>query len=728
MRKIKRSAKKLFETYLKFYKEQGLNVIPIAFKEKRAAEKWKEYQDRKATNEEIKKWFLTGAVQNIAIVCGVISDNLVVVDFDDPKVYKKIFGKAAKDKSTFVVRTGKGIHVYFKTENPVRSFRIEELSIDVKGEGGYVLAPPSVHPSGREYKEERMIDIEHVEGDFVEELFMIIKSKIKKFDPNDYREEIDIGKIMGGVEEGERNESAIRLATWYRQAGLEIEHAREKMKAWNQKNQPPMDPQELLRTIESAYLPDKPYGYKFSKSVVEREFFTEEDIKQAEELLSQTDIIPFLEEKALGDVVKEKELKVWLFFLNLIGQSVQVHGKTSSGKSHTCDKVLECYPRHTWFKITGVSDKAIRYLPDNIHTLYLTEWRSAQSGQKDVESTAEFDIKLVISEGKLRIIVVERNEDGKLETRIIETSINNIVSTSTAEAIPRELLNRIWEMTTDLTINPDVVGHKIDEGCKFRSGRKNCEPDRKILRCAIEILRKEAPKQFVVPFARELSPLLKPIMHEPRVRRDVDKLLDAVRALALLHYRNRPIVNDPDTGEAHLICLPQDFYYAWLYGHEAIIGTFTGQTKRYEDVISAITAMKEKSVPITSTTLSHALNLKSRDSGYKWLRRLEDDNIVVRADEKKGTAILYEYAGTIKEPVKVTIKLSDLFDATEKWFKENNIKTTKSRIRKPQFKKFFEEKIETQFPVRDFVLSVEERIAKMAEEGPEDWFKDDSHS
>src|SRR5262249_18196010 len=45
-------------------------------------------------------------------------------------------------------------HVYFRSpEKPVRSSASKIApGIDVRGDGGYVLAPPSVHPSGRRYE------------------------------------------------------------------------------------------------------------------------------------------------------------------------------------------------------------------------------------------------------------------------------------------------------------------------------------------------------------------------------------------------------------------------------------------------------------------------------------------------------------------------------------------------------------------------------------------------
>jgi hypothetical protein len=56
---------------------------------------------------------------------------------------------------TVEVITGNGRHLYWKWPDgfDIRNFQVRNdlPGLDVRGEGGYVLAPPSIHPSGRAY-------------------------------------------------------------------------------------------------------------------------------------------------------------------------------------------------------------------------------------------------------------------------------------------------------------------------------------------------------------------------------------------------------------------------------------------------------------------------------------------------------------------------------------------------------------------------------------------------
>ena len=64
------------------YLRMDFSVIPLLPREKRPQINWLEYQKRKPTEDEVRKWF-SGGNKNIGIICGKVSGNLVVFDFDN---------------------------------------------------------------------------------------------------------------------------------------------------------------------------------------------------------------------------------------------------------------------------------------------------------------------------------------------------------------------------------------------------------------------------------------------------------------------------------------------------------------------------------------------------------------------------------------------------------------------------------------------------------------------
>lgn len=133
------------------YVARGWSVIPVPHGSKVPAMAWKEYQKRHPTEEELIKWFGSQR-NNIGIVTGAIS-NLVVIDLDGSDGMAS--GARLNLSSSMIVTTGKGRHFYYRyptDESVVKNGVRLHPGLDIRGEGGYVLAPPSRHPDGRLYQ------------------------------------------------------------------------------------------------------------------------------------------------------------------------------------------------------------------------------------------------------------------------------------------------------------------------------------------------------------------------------------------------------------------------------------------------------------------------------------------------------------------------------------------------------------------------------------------------
>jgi hypothetical protein len=134
--------------YVELYRSLGLNVIPLLYGSKTPALKWQLYQQRSVTDQKVGEWFGGGKQVNLGIVCGLVSGGLVIQDFESHDDFAKFYDNSEElMDETFVVSTPHGgVHVYIQTLTPVRrTIRIcVDHPIDLLGEGGYVVAPPSV--------------------------------------------------------------------------------------------------------------------------------------------------------------------------------------------------------------------------------------------------------------------------------------------------------------------------------------------------------------------------------------------------------------------------------------------------------------------------------------------------------------------------------------------------------------------------------------------------------
>ena len=136
--------------------DRGWNPIPVKFKSKTPSRAWKEFQDRRVNKDEIQELFPDNEANNMGIVTGKIS-GLCVLDVD-----KKSGGFETLENLTAefgslpqtptAITGGGGLHFYFEAHGIRNSAGILGKGLDIRGDGGYVVCPPSVHESGTHYQ------------------------------------------------------------------------------------------------------------------------------------------------------------------------------------------------------------------------------------------------------------------------------------------------------------------------------------------------------------------------------------------------------------------------------------------------------------------------------------------------------------------------------------------------------------------------------------------------
>jgi putative DNA primase/helicase len=252
--------KKLFDECLRYYKQENLNVIPLRYGDKRPIFEWAKFQKQKITDEEINSYFYQ-TKNNIGIVCGAISDNFFAIDFDSEGIFRKI---VTKPDGKTIVETGredKGYHVYGKAEFPVKTLKIHDSEgrevITLKGEGSYVVAPPSKHPSGRFYEFIQRGEIERLTGDPRQQLIELCE-KIGLHAP---KETINIEDLLKGVSEGNRDNSLLYLITFLKKSGISKDEAKKIIEKWNKRNKPPLI--DIDYKVDYHYERDELYKYFF---------------------------------------------------------------------------------------------------------------------------------------------------------------------------------------------------------------------------------------------------------------------------------------------------------------------------------------------------------------------------------------------------------------------------------------------------------------------------------
>ena len=253
----------------------GFSIIPLKEKSKKPAVSWEKYQERKPTDEEVNNWLKQGLFGGIGIVTGDVSGNLVVIDIDEADLLNKIsIDKEKICKDGWLVKTGRGWHLYLKNAKKTKVLmKKSELHIEYRGGNGYVVAPPSVHPSGQTYEfiginsvdelpELKPVDVDTIWQELKDKVAEAkgIKSTTRPNETKDIGVPSCIKKILEGVKEGSRDDVAFAYASFLKQRGLPYNAAVATLEEWNKKNQPPLPKKQIDDKVKSAFTSDKETG------------------------------------------------------------------------------------------------------------------------------------------------------------------------------------------------------------------------------------------------------------------------------------------------------------------------------------------------------------------------------------------------------------------------------------------------------------------------------------
>jgi len=140
------------------YIERGLAVFPVQPRGKTPVTA-RGCKDATLERDIVDHWWTKRPDLNIGIATG---DKIFAMDIDDDRGGEASLAKLEKKHGalpeTVETITGGGRHIWFRAPSGrvIRNSVGKKNSglgegIDMRGEGGYIVVPPSIHPSGRKY-------------------------------------------------------------------------------------------------------------------------------------------------------------------------------------------------------------------------------------------------------------------------------------------------------------------------------------------------------------------------------------------------------------------------------------------------------------------------------------------------------------------------------------------------------------------------------------------------
>ena len=239
------------------YAKKGFAVFPLKYRDKVPLTR-NGCKDATTDAAQIKAWWQKYPNANIGLATGSVSQNVFVIDLDIDED-RGIDGYHSLEDwqrehgdfpETWTAITGRGgYHLYYRGNGKIKNRAGIIDGVDIRGNGGYVVAPPSVHKNGNRY-----------EWEYSPDEFEIAKAdnNVEYFLSHDNQKQSTTFTMPNIVAAGQRNQMLFRFACMMQAKGASDQSVFAATMAENESScSPPLTEQEVRIIVSSATKYDK---------------------------------------------------------------------------------------------------------------------------------------------------------------------------------------------------------------------------------------------------------------------------------------------------------------------------------------------------------------------------------------------------------------------------------------------------------------------------------------
>lgn len=239
------------------YAKKGFAVFPLKYRDKVPLTK-NGCKDATTDAAQIKAWWQKYPNANIGLATGSVSQNVFVIDLDIDED-RGIDGYHSLEDwqrehgdfpETWTAITGRGgYHLYYRGNGKIKNRAGIIDGVDIRGNGGYVVAPPSIHKNGNRY-----------EWEYSPDEFEIAKAdnNVEYFLNHDDQKQSTTFTMPNIVAAGQRNQMLFRFACMMQAKGASDQSVFAATMAENESScSPPLTEQEVKVIVSSATRYDK---------------------------------------------------------------------------------------------------------------------------------------------------------------------------------------------------------------------------------------------------------------------------------------------------------------------------------------------------------------------------------------------------------------------------------------------------------------------------------------
>jgi len=239
------------------YAESGFSVIPVK-PDKKPFIKWEEHQKQKASPDEIREWWAKWPGAMIGIVTGDIS-GLFVLDCDTAEGYEAVQEHIPDSLLIPTARTPRGgWHLYFEAPEEKLTIGAGIIpGVDFRGQGGYIIAPPSRNGAGSPYAWIEGLSLDEITPQPIPEALqsLLLTNSLYRCvasEKESHKKSQEVTDSNNYLTEGRRDNDLFHAANCLVKGGCEIHTIKQILDMLARNSNPPFPEKEIKTKIESA--------------------------------------------------------------------------------------------------------------------------------------------------------------------------------------------------------------------------------------------------------------------------------------------------------------------------------------------------------------------------------------------------------------------------------------------------------------------------------------------
>jgi predicted transcriptional regulator len=390
------------------------------------------------------------------------------------------------------------------------------------------------------------------------------------------------------------------------------------LKSWNKLNTPELPWRELDGIIKSAVQGKYVYGCtdQILKSQCDREkcpiapkqiakLLTPDEKERAERLLADTMLLDYVAQFGRRRLIGEDNTLLTNFVVVCSGQtkypiSSILSGFSGSGKNESIRAIKPLIPNEWLFEFTTSTPEAVKYIPEEFAgTLVIYEIAGMES------KTGTLGLRSVGEGESIETIFPMRDEEtGKMMLGRHKTNARNFITTESDIDIHADLYRRVLKISLNHSdvLTKRVLAKKLrdamlPEGLRKKLGLNelNIPYTEKDFQNALRLIDWNV-EVVVFPPASLLQLEKLAIKKEQKValRSQIERILNFIRVLAIIHQMQRIIIEDKEDGSKFVVASAEDFERAMKILAPSIIETVSRLEKRQNEALELIENSSEE--------------------------------------------------------------------------------------------------------------------------------------